>query len=64
MKTKHQYYDKAVEYLKGKERFSTSLLQAHLNIGYNNVGRLIDELETDKVIGEFDGAKGRTVLIK
>ncbi len=61
---KHQYYNKAVEYLTGKERFSTALLQAHLKIGYNSVGRLIDELEADGLIGEFDGAKGRTVLIK
>ncbi len=61
---KHSYYEKAVQYLKGKERFKTALLQEHLNIGYNSVGMLIDELEKDGIIGEFDGAKGRSVLIK
>lgn len=60
---KHQYYDKALKYLIGKERFNTAQLKEHLNIGYNSCGRLIDELEEDGIIGEFEGASGRKVLI-
>ena len=43
---------------------SASLLQRKLKLGYNRAGRIIDQLEDHGVIGPFQGANGREVLIK
>ncbi len=42
---------------------SASLLQRKLKVGYSRAGRLIDEMEQRGVIGPFEGAKPRKVLI-
>jgi S-DNA-T family DNA segregation ATPase FtsK/SpoIIIE len=43
---------------------SASLLQRRLKLGYNRAGRIIDQLESAKIIGPFEGSKAREVLIK
>lgn len=42
---------------------SASLLQRRLRIGYARAGRLIDQLEEAGILGPFDGAKAREVLV-
>jgi len=42
---------------------SASLLQRKLKLGYNRAGQIIDQLETAGIIGAFDGANPRKVLI-
>ena len=42
---------------------SASLLQRKLKVGYSRAGRLVDEMEQRGVIGPFEGAKPRKVLI-
>ncbi len=42
---------------------SASLLQRKLSVGYSRAGRLVDEMEQRGVIGPFEGAKPRKVLI-
>jgi S-DNA-T family DNA segregation ATPase FtsK/SpoIIIE len=42
---------------------STSLIQRKLKLGYNRAGRLVDQLEQAGVLGPFEGAKARKVLI-
>ena len=43
---------------------STSLIQRKLKIGYNRAGRIIDQLETARIVGPFEGSKARQVLIR
>jgi len=42
---------------------SASLLQRKLKLGYNRVGRIIDQLETAGIVGPNDGYKARKVLL-
>jgi S-DNA-T family DNA segregation ATPase FtsK/SpoIIIE len=42
---------------------STSLLQRRMKLGYNRVGRLMDQLEAAGVVGPNLGSKAREVLI-
>jgi len=41
---------------------STSLIQRKMKLGYNRVGRIIDQLEAAGIVGPFDGSKAREVL--
>jgi S-DNA-T family DNA segregation ATPase FtsK/SpoIIIE len=41
---------------------STSLIQRKMKLGYNRVGRIIDQLEAAGIVGTFDGSKAREVL--
>jgi len=42
---------------------STSLIQRKLKLGYNRAGRLVDQMEQAGILGPFEGAKARKVLI-
>ena len=42
---------------------STSLLQRRLKLGYARAARIVDQLEERGVVGPFEGAKPRKVLI-
>ena len=44
-------------------RASTSLIQRHLQIGYNRAARLIERMEADGVISPANHAGKREVLI-
>jgi S-DNA-T family DNA segregation ATPase FtsK/SpoIIIE len=41
---------------------SASLLQRKLKLGYNRAGRIVDQLESMGIIGQFRGSKAREVL--
>lgn len=41
---------------------STSLIQRKLKLGYNRVGRIVDQLEAAGIVGPFEGSKAREVL--
>ena len=42
---------------------STSLLQRKLKLGYNRVGRIMDQLEAAGIVGAFEGSKAREVKV-
>ena len=39
------------------------MLQRQLKLGYNRAGRIMDQLEAAGIVGAFNGAKAREVLI-
>ena len=56
-------FDKALELAQTHRKFSTSLLQRRLRIGYPRAARLMDQLEEEGVVGPSDGSKSRDVII-
>lgn len=54
---------KATEIVVEAGQASASLLQRRLKVGYSRAGRLIDQLEERGIIGPYEGAKPRAVLI-
>ncbi len=54
---------KAIEVVIEAQSASTTLLQRKLKLGYARAARIIDELETSGIIGPYEGAKPRKVLI-
>lgn len=59
-----ELYDRAVKLVTDKGEASISLVQRHLKIGYNRAANLIDELETNGIVGPAAGpAKRRQVLV-
>ncbi len=54
---------KAIEAVVEAQSASTTLLQRKLKLGYARAARIIDELETRGIIGPYEGAKPRKVLI-
>ncbi|MBQ7545776.1 MAG: DNA translocase FtsK [Clostridia bacterium] len=54
---------KAIEIIVEAGMASTTMLQRKLSIGYGRAGRIIDQLESRKIVGPFEGSKPRKVLI-
>jgi S-DNA-T family DNA segregation ATPase FtsK/SpoIIIE len=56
-------FEEAARLIVQTQQGSTSLIQRKLKLGYNRAGRLIDQLEQAGIVGQFEGAKARKVLI-
>jgi S-DNA-T family DNA segregation ATPase FtsK/SpoIIIE len=56
-------YETAVDIVLRERRGSVSLLQRALGIGYGRAARLIDFMAEDGVVGQYNGAQARDVLI-
>ena len=46
------------------DKASASLLQRRLSIGYSRAARILDQLESEGIVGHAEGSKPRDVLIK
>ena len=46
-----------------RQNASTIMLQAEFKIGYARAGRMLDALEDEGVVGEYNGSKARRVLM-
>ncbi|MDR0987419.1 MAG: DNA translocase FtsK [Ruminococcus sp.] len=56
-------FDRATEVLIDAGQASVSYLQRKLKLGYARAARIMDELEEAGVVGPYEGAKPRSVLI-
>lgn len=56
-------FEDAARIIVSTQQGSTSMLQRQLKLGYNRAGRIMDQLEASGVVGGFNGAKAREVLI-
>ena len=55
--------DQAIEVVVNAGQASTSNLQRRLRLGYGRAARIMDELEKMGIIGPYEGAKPRKVLL-
>lgn len=55
--------EEAIKYVIEAGQASTSMLQRRLRVGYARAGRMIDDLEKMGIVGPYQGAKPREVLI-
>ncbi|MDR0819570.1 MAG: DNA translocase FtsK [Oscillospiraceae bacterium] len=58
-----EMYNAAVEVLLETGQASVSMLQRRLKLGYGRAARIMDDMEANGVVGPFDGAKPRKLLI-
>lgn len=58
------YFEEAARAIVITQQGSSSMLQRRLSIGYNRVGRLMDQLENAGIVGPAQGSKPRDVLIR
>lgn len=56
-------YDRALAIIVESRKASASLLQRRLEIGYARAARILDEMETNGVIGPVRGAKPREIFV-
>jgi len=56
-------YEAALQIVVQTRQASVSMLQRKLKIGYNRAARIIDQMETEGIVGPSDGVKPREVLI-
>jgi S-DNA-T family DNA segregation ATPase FtsK/SpoIIIE len=57
-------FAEAVQIITEYDKASASLLQRRLSIGYSRAARILDELESEGIVGRAEGSKPRDVLIK
>jgi S-DNA-T family DNA segregation ATPase FtsK/SpoIIIE len=56
-------YNRAVEVVIQEGRGSVSLLQRALGIGYGRAARMVDWMAEDGIVGDYNGAKSREVVM-
>lgn len=56
-------YEKALSVVMESRKASASLLQRRLEIGYARAARILDEMESNRVIGPVRGAKPREIFV-
>ncbi len=56
-------FDKAVGIVIETKRGSVSLLQRRLTVGYSRASRLIDQMASAGIVGEYKGSQAREVLL-
>jgi S-DNA-T family DNA segregation ATPase FtsK/SpoIIIE len=60
---KDELYQKAVETILNSGQASSSYLQRRLKLGYARAARIIDQMESEGLIGPSEGSKPREILV-
>lgn len=60
-KARDELYEQAVEVVIGQQRGSATLLQRALSVGYTRATRLLELMESDGLVGPYNGSKSRDV---
>ncbi len=61
---KDDLYEEAVRMVLETRQASVSMLQRRLGLGYARAARIIDMMEAEGIVGQFQGSKPRDILIK
>ena len=57
-------FEEAARIIVRNQQGSVSLIQRKLSIGYTRAARIVDQLEQAGIVGAFQGAKAREVLVR
>ncbi len=60
---KDELYDEAVRVIMESNQASVSILQRRMRLGYTRAARIIDTMETEGLVGSFEGSKPRKILV-
>ncbi|MBI5123926.1 MAG: DNA translocase FtsK [Candidatus Omnitrophica bacterium] len=60
---KDDLYDEAVKMVLETRQASVSMLQRRLGLGYARAARMIDMMEAEGILGQFQGSKPRDILV-
>ena len=55
--------DAAIDVVVDIGQASVSMLQRRLKLGYSRAARIVDQMEERGIVGAFEGAKPRQILI-
>jgi S-DNA-T family DNA segregation ATPase FtsK/SpoIIIE len=58
-----EMFEEAARLVVQSQHGSTSMLQRRFQLGYNRAGRIMDQLEALRVVGESQGSKAREVMV-
>jgi S-DNA-T family DNA segregation ATPase FtsK/SpoIIIE len=59
-----EMYDRALEIVAETRNASISYLQRRLKVGYNRAARMVEQMESDGVVGPQEGSKPRDVYVR
>jgi S-DNA-T family DNA segregation ATPase FtsK/SpoIIIE len=59
-----ELFEDAVTIVLTSKQASTSFLQRRMKVGYSRAARLMDELESEGIVGPAEGAKPREILVE
>ncbi|MDD5108039.1 MAG: DNA translocase FtsK [Candidatus Omnitrophica bacterium] len=60
---KDDLYDEAVRVIMESNQASVSILQRRMRLGYTRAARIIDTMEMEGLVGQFEGSKPRKILV-
>ena len=59
-----ELFEEAIAIVLDTQQASTSFLQRRMKVGYSRAARLMDELESEGIVGPAEGAKPREILVE
>jgi S-DNA-T family DNA segregation ATPase FtsK/SpoIIIE len=59
-----ELFEDAIAIVLDTQQASTSFLQRRMKVGYSRAARLMDELESEGIVGPAEGAKPREILVE